>query len=88
MIQMKTNRLNPDIKVSLEAIGKKIRKLRKERSDLDYIKFADQLKADGVTISKNTLQRIESGTADYGIQGLLLLLNYYKVSVSDFFSDL
>ncbi len=79
--------IDPVLKDALKVIGVKIRQLRKGQTNLNYKDFADQLQEEGVMVSKNTLQRIESGNENYNLLSLLSLLKYFDIQISDFFQE-
>jgi transcriptional regulator with XRE-family HTH domain len=61
-------------------IGDKIKRLRKERG-VSYVQLASIL-----NINKNTYYQIETG-ANFQIRTLLIILDHYKLTLSDFFQD-
>lgn len=79
--------VDPVLEDALKTIGVRIRQIRKERTNLNYKDFAEQLQNDGVMVSKNTLQRIESGNENYNLISLLSLLKYFDLQIGDFFKD-
>jgi len=79
--------IEPDLLDDLKIIGERIREIRKDRTSINYKDFAEQLKKDGKNVSKNTLQRIETGNENYNLVSLLSLLKYFDIKVSDFFRE-
>ena len=64
-------------------IGDQIRKLRKERTKLNYIEFAKQ-----IGMNRKTYYKIETGSSEYYISSLLRVLEYYPdISTDEFFKS-
>lgn len=63
-------------------IGKRLRELRKIKG-MTYIEFAEQ-----IGISRNGYNNLELGISNFQFITLVTVLNYYGISVSDFFKDL
>lgn len=84
---MMKREVDPVLTDALKIIGVKIRQIRKEHTNLNYKDFAEQIQNDGVMVSKNTLQRIESGNENYNLTSLLSLLKYFDIQISDFFKE-
>lgn len=73
------NELSPEILDDLKRIGIEIKKLRKERTELNYKTLGHEL-----PISGNTYHRIEKGDGDYTIGSLLSVIRFYDdVKLSD-----
>lgn len=66
-------------------IGEKVRKMRKDNTDLNYIDFAK-----AVGLNKNTVFKIEKGTVgDYYITSLKCIIDYYpEMTMEMFFREL
>lgn len=79
--------IDPELEKVLLKVGEQVRKLRKDKSDKGYLKFAEDIQKQGVQISKNTLYRMETGSGDYNLLSLISLLNHLDVKVSDFFRE-
>ena len=73
-----------DAKGYLSKIGKQVRKLRKEKTQLGYIDFAKKVK-----LNKKTYYKIERGEGDYNISNLIKIISYYSpdISLTKFFYD-
>ncbi|MFW5879206.1 MAG: helix-turn-helix domain-containing protein [bacterium] len=62
-------------------LGKVVRHLRKNRTNLDYISFAET-----IGLNKKSYYRIERGYGDYHISSLLKIITYYgNLSLEEFF---
>ena len=77
---MNERSLNDDHLRIAKQIGDKIKRLRKEKG-ISYVHLASILK-----INKNTYYQIETGT-NFQIRTLLIILDYHKLSLSEFFQD-
>ena len=75
---MNERSLNDDHLKIAKQIGDKIKRLRKEKG-ISYVQLASIL-----NINKNTYYQIETGT-NFQIRTLLIILDYHKLSLSEFF---
>ena len=66
----------------LEQLGELLKKHRKERR-IGYIDAAKDM-----GLSKNTLSPMENGRLNFQFTTLLQVLNYYDVTLSEFFNEL
>ena len=65
----------------LVLIGKQVRRLRKEKTNLNYIDFATTIGLD-----KKTYYKIERGEGEYNITTLMKIISHYpKLTLSKFF---
>ena len=72
--------VDPQTQRILEDIGKRLRELRKDKTDLNYIDFAKT-----VGINKKTYYAIEKASKDYNITSFIKVLSYYPDdTVKDF----
>ena len=75
--------INPFHQEWLVKIGRHVRKLRKERTKMGYIEFAEQIGLD-----KKTYYKIERGEGDYNITNLMRVISYYpKLTLQEFFKE-
>jgi transcriptional regulator with XRE-family HTH domain len=72
----------PEHQDVMSEIGKRLQKFRKEKG-----KKSGEI-AKEVKIGRNTYSRIEHGEIYFKFSTLLAILEYFKVSVWDFFKDL
>ena len=67
----------------LLTIGKHIRKLRKERTAMGYIEFAEKIGMD-----KKTYYKIERGEGNFNITNLMRIVSFYKeMTMQEFFAE-
>ena len=68
----------------LVVIGKQVRKLRKEKTDLSYIDFAEK-----VGMDKKTYYKVERGQEEYYLSTLIRIISYYEdISIESFFREI
>lgn len=77
----KQEQIHPQHKEMLEEIGERLRKIRKEK------KLNGEDAAKNIGISLKTLYPTERGEINFQFTTLLQILNYYGVSVYDFFNQ-
>jgi transcriptional regulator with XRE-family HTH domain len=77
----KQDQILPKHKEMLEEIGERLRKIRKEK------KLNGEDAAKNIGISLKTLYPMERGEINFQFTTLLQILNYYGVSVYDFFNQ-
>jgi|LSQX01.2.fsa_nt_gb transcriptional regulator with XRE-family HTH domain len=75
----KQDQILPQHKEMLEEIGERLRKIRKEK------KLNGEDAAKNIGISLKTLYPMERGEINFQFTTLLQMLDYYGVSVFDFF---
>lgn len=78
---IKQDQIQPQHQEMLAEIGRQLKKFRKEKKQ-GYIDAAK-----GVGVSKNTLYRMEEGEINFQFTTLLQVLDYYNVSIYDFFQQ-
>lgn len=84
-IQLMKKDIDPELKEVLLKVGEQVRKLRNEKSDKGYLKFAEDIQKQGIQVSKNTMYRMETGSGDYNLLSLISLLKHFNINASDFF---
>ena len=68
----------------LVAIGKHVRKLRKEKTDLNYIDFAKKIGMD-----KKTYIKVEKGQEEYYLSTLIRIISFYEdLTMESFFREI
>jgi transcriptional regulator with XRE-family HTH domain len=77
----KKKEISPEHQQVLDKIGAKLMKMRKE-SGLSYPKLAHQ-----IGMNKNSYYLIEQSKNNFGLVNLMLILNYYGISLSEFLKD-
>jgi transcriptional regulator with XRE-family HTH domain len=77
----KQDQILPQHKEMLEEIGERLRKIRKEK------KLNGEDAAKNIGISLKTLYPMERGEINFQFTTLLQMLDYYGVSVYDFFNQ-
>lgn len=78
----KSDAISSEQKKLLVQIGKKLQKLRAERGKT-YVETAKEM-----GVPRNTLNRIELGQINFQLLTLVRVLNYYHLSISQFFDKL
>ncbi len=78
----KSDAIPSEQKELLVKIGKKLQKLRAERGNT-YVKTAKEM-----GVPRNTLNRMELGRINFQLLTLVRVLNYYHLSISQFFDEL
>jgi len=68
----------------LGIIGKQVRKLRKEKTDLSYIDFAEK-----IGMNRKTYYKVERGQEEYYLSTLIRIISYYEdISLESFFREI
>ena len=78
----KSDAIPSEQKKLLVQIGKKLQKLRADRGKT-YVETAKEM-----GVPRNTLNRMELGQINFQILTLVRVLNYYHLSISQFFDKL
>ena len=81
-VSPKPKEIAPEHQDLMKAIGKKIKELRTAKQ-LGYIEMAKE-----IGISRNNYNLMELGKIYFKFSTLLLILDYHKISVSEFFKEL
>jgi transcriptional regulator with XRE-family HTH domain len=79
---MKQRAISESHQLLLIQIGEKLKKLRKEKC-ITYVKAAEEIGMD-----RNTLNSMENGKFYFKFNTLLLALEYYGITVFDFFTEI
>lgn len=76
--------LDPKIWDYYFKIGDQVRKLRKERTKLNYIDFAKE-----IGMNRKTYHKIETGSSEYYVSSLMRVLDYYPdITAEKFFKEI
>jgi len=78
----KSDAISSEHKELLVRIGKTLQKLRAERGKT-YVETAKEM-----GVPRNTLNRMELGQINFQLLTLVRVLNYYHLSISQFFDKL
>ena len=78
----KSDAIPSEQKKLLVRIGKKLQKLRADRGKT-YVETAEEM-----GVPRNTLNRMELGQINFQLLTLVRVLNYYHLSISQFFDKL
>lgn len=76
--------LDPKIWDYYFKIGDQVRKMRKERTKLNYMDFAKEIR-----MNRKTYHKIETGSSEYYISSLLRVLKHYPDTTAEkFFKEI
>lgn len=78
----KSDTIPSEQKELLVKIGKKLQRLR-AKDGKTYVNTAQEM-----GVPRNTLNRMELGRINFQLLTLVRVLNYYKLSISQFFDEL
>jgi DNA-binding XRE family transcriptional regulator len=68
----------------LTKIGNHVRKLRKEKTDLNYIDFAAK-----IGMNRKTYYKVERGQEEYYLSTLIRIISYYEeITLESFFREI
>ena len=79
---MKHDKISESHLAILEDIGRVLKRLRKEKK-VGYIEAAEE-----IGIDRNTLNYMENGKSSFKFINLLMVLDYYDISLQDLFSEI
>ena len=79
---MKQRVISESHQLLLKQIGEQLKTLRKEKN-ITYVKAAEEIGMD-----RNTLNSMENGKFNFKFTTLLLALEYYGVTIVDFFNTI
>ena len=74
--------IKPEHQKLIKKIGERVKELRVAKG-FSYIQMAKE-----IGISRNSYNLVELGNSYFNFSTLLLILDYHKISVSEFFKDL
>jgi len=75
---------SPEVDQRLAIIGKHVRRLRKENTDLNYIEFAAN-----IGMNRKTYYKVERGLEEYYLTTLIRIIDYYPdISLESLFKEI